>query len=246
MVQMSSLLPWVEMPLGIWLACSAVLLLGAFVQRATGFGLAVIGAPLLLMLEPRLVPVILVLFGFTVSLMMVRHYWHEVRLDAIGVALIGRLPGNALGIWLLLAAPMVVLEKLIAAIVLFAVLVTLFRFKLPVNRISLFVAGVLSGIFGTVAAIGGPPIVLLMHGFSPDRMRGNLAAFFILTSLLTLTTLALAGLVSVWHFKLALTFLPAVLVGNALADAIAHRLDKRLLQGASLALCTLAALGLLI
>ncbi|HCL23577.1 MAG TPA: sulfite exporter TauE/SafE family protein, partial [Halomonas sp.] len=107
---MDSLLQWLEVPLDSWLACAAVLLLGAFVQRATGFGLAVVGAPLLLMIEPRLVPVILVLFGFTVSLMMVRRYWHEVRLREIGVALIGRLPGNGLGIWLLLAAPMVVLE----------------------------------------------------------------------------------------------------------------------------------------
>lgn len=239
-----------ELSLGIslatWLACAGVLLLGAFVQRATGFGLAVVGAPLLLMLEPRLVPVVLVLFGFTVSLMMVRRYWHEVHLREISVALVGRLPGNGLGIWLLLAAPMAVLETLIAAIVLFAVGVTLCRFHLPVNRVTLFVAGVLSGIFGTVAAIGGPPIVLLMHGFSPDRMRGNLAAFFVITSLLTLATLALAGQLSIWHFKLALTFLPAVLIGNALADAVAHRLDKVLLQRCSLALCTLAALGLLL
>ena len=88
--------------------------------------------------------------------------------------------------------------------------------------------------------------MLLMHGFSPDRMRGNLAAFFVLTSLLTLLTLALAGQISVWHFKLALTFLPAVLLGNALADTIAHRLDKQLLQRLSLGLCTLAALGLLL
>ncbi|HDZ45371.1 MAG TPA: sulfite exporter TauE/SafE family protein [Halomonas sp.] len=243
---MDSLLAWVNLPLTTWLGCAGVLMLGAFVQRATGFGLAVVGAPLLLMLEPRLVPVILVLFGFTVSLMMVRHYWHEVRLDAIGMALVGRLPGNALGIWLLLAAPMVVLEKMIAVIVLFAVLVTLCRFQLPVNRITLFFAGILSGIFGTVAAIGGPPLVLLMHGLPADRVRGNLAAFFILTSLLTLITLALAKQIQLWHFQVALTFLPAVLMGNALADAVAHRIDRRLLQGASLALCTLAALGLLL
>ena len=66
-----------ELSLGLsldrWLACAGVLLLGAFVQRATGFGLAVVGAPLLLMLEPRLVPVVLVLFGFTVSLMTYHH-----------------------------------------------------------------------------------------------------------------------------------------------------------------------------
>lgn len=234
------------MPLTTWAGCAAVLALGAFVQRATGFGLAVVGAPFLLMLEPRLVPVVLILFGFTVSLLMVRHYWHEISFDAIGVVLIGRLPGNAVGVWLLLAAPMVLLEKLIACIVLFAVLVTLCSLKLPVNRMTLFLAGVLSGIFGTIAAIGGPPVVLLMHGFPPDRMRGNLAAFFIVASFLTLITLALAQQIQLWHIKVAFTLLPAVLIGNALAAAIAHRLDKRLLQNASLALCTLAALGLLL
>ncbi|WP_111412420.1 sulfite exporter TauE/SafE family protein [Billgrantia lactosivorans] len=239
-------LSWLDMTSATWFGCALVLALGAFVQRVTGFGLAVIGAPLLLMLEPRLVPVILVLFGFTVSLMMVRHYRHEVRLGEIGMALLGRLPGNGLGLWLLLAAPMAVLEQLIAASVLFAVAVTLFRLRLPVNRVSLFGAGVLSGIFGTVAAIGGPPMVLLMHGLPPDRLRGNLAAFFVITASLTLATLALAGQVRPWHLGLALTFLPAILLGNALADRIAHRLDRRQLQGASLALCTMAALGLLI
>ncbi|MCA1771895.1 MAG: sulfite exporter TauE/SafE family protein [Halomonas sp.] len=173
-----NIVTWLDMPLSNWVGCAFTLALGAFVQRATGFGLAVIG--------------------------------------------------------------------LIAAIVLFAVFVTLCRVRLPVNRVSLFSAGVFSGIFGTVAAIGGPPMVLLMHGFAPDRLRGNLAAFFIITSLLTLATLAVAGQVGLWQLGVAATLLPAVLLGNALADAVAHRIDRQWLQAASLALCTLAAVGLLL
>ncbi|WP_309655462.1 hypothetical protein [Vreelandella vilamensis] len=57
------------------------------------------------------------------------------------MALVECLPGNTLGLWLLISAPMVVLEKLIAAIVLFAMFVTLCRVRLPVNRVSLFNAG---------------------------------------------------------------------------------------------------------
>ena len=241
-----TLLAWLDMSPWTWLGCAAVLALGAFVQRATGFGLAVVGAPLLLMLEPRLVPVILVVFGFTVASMTLRHYWREVRLAEIGMALVGRLPGNALGLWLLLAAPMAVLETLIAGSVLFAVAVTLFRFRLPVNPATLFGAGVFSGIFGTIAALSGPPLVLLLHGFSPDRLRGTLSAFFVVTALMTLITLGLGGLLRVWHFGMALTFAPGVLAGSWLAGRVAHRLDRRLLQGASLALCALAALGLLL
>ncbi|MHB0776403.1 sulfite exporter TauE/SafE family protein [Halomonas sp. WWR20] len=237
---------WLGVTPEVWLGCAASLFLGAFVQRATGFGLAVVGAPLLLMLEPRLVPVVLVMFGLMVSSMMVRRYRHEVRLDVIGMALIGRLPGNALGAWLLIAAPLAVLEKLIAAIVLMAVAVSLLRFSLPVNRVSLFCAGVISGVFGTVSAIGGPPIALLMHRLPPDSVRGNLAAFFVVGSLLTLTVLAVAGRIQAWHLWMAISFVPVIVAGSGAAAQVAHRLDRRLLQYASLSLCTLAALGLLI
>lgn len=232
--------PWV------WVACSLTLMTGAFVQRVTGFGLAVVGAPILLMLEPRLVPVLLVMFGLMVSLMMVGQYRHEVRITVIGMALVGRIPGTLLGTWLLLVAPLAIMETAIALIVLSAVAVSLFRFSLPVNRVTLFLAGVLSGIFGTISAIGGPPIALLMHRLPPDSVRGNLAAFFICSASMTLIALTLAGQVRLWHLGMALTFLPSILLGNALARAIAHRIDRRVLQYSSLGISTLAALGLLL
>lgn len=231
---------------GIWAACSLTLLTGAFVQRVTGFGLAVVGTPILLMLEPRLVPVLLVMFGLMVSLMMLGQYRHEVRITVIGMALVGRIPGTLLGTWLLLMAPLVVMEKAIALIVLSAVAVSLFRFSLPVNRVTLFVAGVLSGIFGTISAIGGPPIALLMRRLPPDSIRGNLAAFFICSASMTLVALLFAGQVRLWHLGMALTFLPSILLGNALARAIAHRVDRRVLQYVSLTISALAAVSLLL
>lgn len=237
---------WLDVSLWVWLGCAVSLLLGAFVQRATGFGLAVIGAPLLLMLEPRLVPVVLVMFGLTVSLMMVGTYRHEIRVDAIGMALVGRVPGTLLGAWLLLIAPLAILEKFIAVIVLTSVAVSLSRVSLPVNRISLFIAGVASGIFGTVSAIGGPPIALLMHRLPADAARANLSAFFICSSSLTLLVLLLIGQIRLWHLAMALTLAPAVVLGNVLAAWVAHRLDRRALQRSSLLLSTLAALGLLL
>lgn len=237
---------WLNVSLWVWLGCSASLLLGAFVQRATGFGLAVIGAPLLLMLDARLVPVILVMFGLMVSVMMVGTYRREIRVETIGMALVGRVPGTLLGAWLLLMAPLAVLERSIAVIVLISVAVSLCRVSLPVNRSTLFVAGVVSGIFGTVSAIGGPPIALLMHRLPPDAARANLSAFFICSAAMTLAVLLLVGQLQLWHLAMALTFVPGVVLGNVLAARTAHRLDRRALQRSSLVLSTLAALGLLL
>lgn len=236
---------WLDVSLGVWFGCATSLFLGAFVQRATGFGLAVIGTPLILILEPRLVPAVLVMFGLLVALMMVGTYRREIRVDAVGMALVGRVPGTLLGVWLLLVAPLVVLEKLIALIVLSSVAVSLCKISVPLNRLSLFVAGVVSGIFGTVSAIGGPPIALLMHRLPADSARANLSAFFIASATMTLLALLVAGKVQLWHLGLAVTFLPAVVLGNVLASRIAHRLDRRTLQRSSLILSTIAALGLL-
>nr|WP_309655461.1 hypothetical protein [Halomonas vilamensis] len=85
-----------------------------------------------------------------------------------------------------------------------------------------------------------------MHGFTPDRLRGNLAASFIITSMLTLATLTLAGQVGLWQLGVAATLLPAVMLGNALADVVAHRIDRQWLQASTLDLCTLTAVGLLL
>lgn len=235
-----------ELTLGSWLWVGAVLALGTFVQRTTGFGMAVVGAPLILLEAPSLVPVVLVVYGFLVSCLVVRRYRREVAMTDISMALVGKVPGTLLGVWLLLVAPMATLEVMIASIVLFAVVVTLFKLRLPVNRSSLFGAGFLSGVFGAVAAIGGPPIVLLMHGMPMDRLRGNLAAFFLISSLMTLASLAAVGRVPLWLLGVSLSFMPMVVAGHALGAVLAPKLPRRLLQAASLTLCAAAALGLLI
>ncbi|GHB12095.1 sulfite exporter TauE/SafE family protein [Modicisalibacter luteus] len=236
---------WIGVSGWVWLGCAGSLFLGAFVQRATGFGLAVIGTPLILMMEPRLVPTVLVMFGLLVALMMIGAYRREIRLNAVGMALVGRVPGTALGVCLLLVAPLAVLEKLIALIVLSSVAVSLLNVSLPLNRLNLFVAGIVSGIFGTVSAIGGPPIALLMHRLPADSARANLSAFFIVSATMTLLALLLAGRIQLWHLGMAASFLPAVVLGNLLASRMAHRLDRNTLQWSSLILSIIAALGLL-
>lgn len=237
---------WSELTPTAWWGVGMALALGAFVQRTTGFGMAVVGAPLILLQAPDLVPVVLIFYGLLVSCLVVRRYWQQITMSDISTALIGKIPGTILGVWLLVVAPMATLELLIAGIVLFAVVVTLFRLRLPVTPASLFGAGLVSGIFGSVAAIGGPPMVLLMHGMPMERLRGSLAAFFLISSFMTLAALAVAGQVSGWRLGVSLSFLPLVVAGHALGAALAPHIPRGLLQAVSLGLCALAALSLLV
>src|SRR3546814_12225619 len=64
---------------------------------------------------------------------------------------------------------------------------------LPVRPSTQLVAGVVSGVTGTAAGIGGPPLALLYQHRPGSTIRSTLAAAFLVATALSLATLAVAG-----------------------------------------------------
>jgi uncharacterized membrane protein YfcA len=215
---------------------------GALIQSLIGFGLAVVASPLLYLVEPELVPVPVILMGFSIALLTLLRERSALEFSGLQYALLGRIPGGLLGAALLLAAPEPVLGLAIAAIVFLAVALSLARLSAPINRLTLFIAGTVSGIFGTIAAIGGPPMAILLAGKDPAKFRAALSAFFIFSSLIALSILAFAGLVTEAQLWWSATLLPAVLAGYWVAGKLLGRVDKQKTRVATLVLCSLSAL----
>ncbi len=226
------------------LAFSAILL-GSVVQSLIGFGMAVVAAPLLFMIDPRLVPVPLLLQGTTISVMNYWRYRANANLRSVSLALLWRVPGSLLGLWLLLHFQHNLLSVLIALAVLMGVATTLTQRSLPVNRWSLSAAGFLSGIFSTTAAIGGPPMALLLRNQQTASLRANLSAFFTVSCLISIAILAVAGQINRQHLYLAASLLPAVFLGFQLAKRFTHYIEKHHVQRLTQILCTLCAFALL-
>lgn len=158
---------------------SLIVFLGALTQSLIGFGLAVVASPLLYIVDPQLVPGPVIAMGFTISLLTLFRERGHLEFNGLQYALIGRVPGGFIGASLLLFAPQPILGLSIAAIVAVAVILSLYKFSLPVNKKTLFGAGVVSGIFGNIAAIGGPPMAILLSGKDASQFRAALSAFFI-------------------------------------------------------------------
>lgn len=215
---------------------------GALIQSLIGFGLAVVASPLLYLVEPELVPVPVILMGFSIALLTLLRERSALEFSGLQYALLGRIPGGILGAALLLAAPEPVLGLAIATIVFLAVALSLLRLSAPINRLTLFIAGTVSGIFGTIAAIGGPPMAILLAGKDPAKFRAALSAFFIFSSLIALSILAFAGLVTEAQLWWSVTLLPAVLAGYWVAGKLLGRVDKQKTRVATLVLCSLSAL----
>lgn len=225
------------------LIASIVVLIGAFVQTAVGFGLAVIAAPVLYMIDPDYVPAPVVVSALTLSVANAVAYRDGISFAGLRSAVVGRVPGSLAGAGLLLWIDQRWLALWIGFSVLFAVAVSLSRLRWSPTPARMMLAGFLSGFMGTSTSIGGPPMALLWQHQAVNLIRANLAAFFVASCLISLMILAPVGRFGVSHMLLSLPLLPATLAGFWLARHTMHRLPHDTIRLASLTLCALSGLA---
>lgn len=215
---------------------------GAFVQTAVGFGLAVIAAPVLFFVNPDYVPAPVTICALVLSWINAWVFREGVSLQGLKAAIIGRVPGSLAGAGLLLWIDKNMLALWIGLSVLFAVGVSLSSLRWHPTSGRMMAAGFVSGFMGTSTSIGGPPMALLWQHQNVALIRANLAAFFVVSCLISLVVLAPTSHFGLLHVTLSLPLLPATVLGYWLARKTMHRLSAAVIRNGSLALC--AASGL--
>ena len=74
-----------------------IILLGAYIQTALGFGLAIVAAPILFLLDPLYVPAPITMSALTLSLVMALSHWESISFSGLKFAILGRIPGTIFG-----------------------------------------------------------------------------------------------------------------------------------------------------
>lgn len=226
-------------------AATAAIAVGAFVQTTVGFGIAIVAAPILFYLNPAYVPAPITLAALTNCIFTTIYYRSHLSLKGLAVAMVARVPGSIVGVGLLLVISIQVLAVLIALLIGLGMWLNYHRYPLAYNKRNLAIAGFLSGVMGTSTSIGGPPMAVLMQGQHANAIRGNLAAFFIFSCLVSLAALAPAGYVGGRQLLLALPLIPASLFGSWLGARFGSRVNDKVMQVATLLLCGASVIGML-
>lgn len=229
-----------------WAAAELVVLVGALLQGTVGFGLGMLAAPLLVLVDPRLVPGPLLAVAVLLTVLMARRERQSIDFRGVGWALLGRVPGTLLGAGALLVAPQRATALLVGAMVLVAVALVGSGMELTRSRVSLLGAGTLSGFMSTTASVGGPPIAVLYHDAAGARMRSTLASFFTFGLVLSIAALAVVGRFGLEELRAALALFPGVLAGFALSTRIAPELGGGATRRAVLLVSALAGLSVIV
>lgn len=227
-------------------AASAIVALGALVQGAVGFGLALVAAPLVTLIDPRLVPGPMLLTGLVLPLLTGWRERRTIDLTGTGWALLGRVPGAALGAALLALLSEDATALAVGVIVLAGVALTVSGLRLAPRPPTLVAAGVLSGFMGTTSSVGGPPIALVYQDAEGPRLRGTLSAYFAAAAAISIAALALAGRFGRAELVAGLALVPGVVLGFLLSGPLARFLDGGYTRLAVLGVSTLAALALVV
>lgn len=225
---------------------AATLVVGAAVQGLVGLGLGLVAAPVTMMLEPRLVPDLLLWLALLMPVVTLVREHHDIDWGGLGWSLTARVPGTALGVYLVSIFTERALGIAVGVMVLVSVLATARAVVVPVNRPTLVVAGLVSGVTGTATSIGGPPMALLLQHRSPAQIRSTLGVYFLAGAGMSLAGLGVTGGLEWSTFLLSLLMVPCLVVGFALSRALHPTLPRQGVRVGVLVVCGASAVVLLI
>jgi uncharacterized membrane protein YfcA len=225
---------------------AAAVALGALVQGAVGLGLGLVAAPVVTLVEPGLMPGVMIWLASGYPLLTLATEWRHTDWRGLGWAVAGRVPGTALGVAVVAVISARALGVLVGVMVLAAVLLTWQVVRLPERPAVLAGAGVVSGVTGTATSIGGPPLALVYQHVTGARLRATMAGYFAAGGVLSLAGLALGGQLDSAQAVTALALVPFLVAGFLLAAPVRRHVDAGRTRAAVLLVCAASALVLLV
>lgn len=214
-----------DLTLAGYTVIAVAVVLAAALQASIGFGMGMLAAPVVALVDPGLIPGTLIILAVVVTLMVVLTERQHIDLGGTGWALAGRVPGTIAGALLVAAMPERWLALMLAGVVLLGVVLTSAGWRPAPARPTLVVAGATSGLLGTATSIGGPPMALVWQGKQGPGYRGTISGFFLIGSAFSVLALALTGSIDHTILVVVVLLIPAPIAGFGLSLLINRHLS---------------------
>ena len=228
------------------IAANLVVFVAAVLQAATGVGFAMVAVPLLALISLAWVPAPMLICNIALSIAVMSRGRHALERSEAPPLVLGLALGTFAGVGLLALSGGRGLGAMIGAIIVAAVLASLFTPKLRITRLRLLSAAFLGGATGAIAAMHGPPLIILYQRERPEKVRATMAGVFVFGCILALGSFWLAGLLGWDQIWRGLVLLPGVALGFFAGRALGGRMSPGAVRYAMLTLAGTAGLVLLL
>lgn len=211
---------------GVELAVAlAAVAAGALVQGSIGFGFVLLAAPVVGVMEPQALPVTFLWLALPLSIWMAIKERHHIDRQGFAQMTAGRIVGSIAAAWVVAVIAADDLAVAVGSAIVLAVLISAFAPDVEVGAKGRLLAGVVSGLMGTVGGVGGPASVLAYQQREGAEIRATLAITFVVGTAVSLVALGIAGKVELWHLTLAGVLLPGMVVGLAASRSVIEAMN---------------------
>ena len=229
-----------------YLIVAFIVAVGALCQGTVGFGLNLIAAPIVGLVVPGLLPAAMVAVGTPLSIAIATREREHIDWTGVGWTTLGRLPGTALGAYVVYLVSPRVLGGLVGILVIIATIVAGRSTHHEIEPTNAIGAGSAAGFMDTVAATGGPPLALLYQHRPPAQVRATLATSFAIGTVISLTGLGLGHQIERWQILVAISMAPSLAIGLLLSRVLAARIAHLSLRPAILTFAATAGAAALL
>jgi len=230
-----------------------VFVLSSFLQTITGFGYAVITAPLLaLALGAKETVMLVMLTGLIVRFFVIRATLNQGSFQAILPLTLASIVGAIPGAYVLTIISNDGLKLFIGIILLLATIALWKNFTLPVKHsiAAESIVGAISGFLATTTSIGGPPVVLYYLNAKAEEnkilFRANLTRYFLLINIVSIIISYIAGTFNIGELWFhGLLSIPAIYIGFFLGDKLFHLINAATFRNASLLMVLISSIAVI-
>ena len=206
-------------------ALLAIVFIGAFVQGSTGMGFALITVPVFAIVEPSLIPVVVLFLMLPLNAYVMVRERHAIHWFGAKWITLGRFLGTFAGLWILTVISGRPLELFIGISTVAAALLALAAPEFTAGKHTFNLVGLVTGITETSTGIGGPPLALVYQHASGPTLRATVALCFLVGEIISLVVLGISGVIDQEMLRQTATLMLPLLLGAWLSRFVHHRLD---------------------
>jgi uncharacterized membrane protein YfcA len=195
-----------------------VILIAAFTQSLSGFGVALVSMAILpALLDIRVATPLVALVAITLEVFLLLRYRQAFNLGAVWRVALASAFGVPVGVWALARVEERIVLAGLGVVISAYALYALFNLRLPRLKHPLWAysVGLLAGMLGGAYNTSGPPVIVYgnCQGWLPAEFKGNLQGFFFFNSFLVVANHALSHNLTTQVWSQYLWSLPALGIG---------------------------------
>lgn len=220
--------------------------LAGIVQASAGLGFAMVANPLIALINIAYLPGPVLFANLFLSSAILGREGLAIDRKELPPLMLGLLVGTTIGALVLTQIAAERLGVVFGVIIVGAVLLSVFSPAFALTPRNILMGATGGGITGIVAAMHGPPLVMLYQREEPSKVRATFAFLFVVGCTMALIGLYISGRFGFQEIWMGINLLPGIILGFLIGRVVAVRVTRGVARAAMLAISGIGGLTLLL